>query len=135
MATKKPRAEYRPTVKDSQLVETLAAAGTRHEVIAGILGITEKMLNDKFKAELEEGLERANGRVAAALFDKAMSGGRDAFQAQRFWLTSKAGWKPDKTALELTGEDGKPLENNHKVSLDDKTIELIRRKFIGPDED
>lgn len=129
---KQQRKFHRPTSRTSQQVETLVAAGVSKKTIARTIGCTLKELEEHYQEELECGLETANARVIANVFNTATGNSRNAMTAAALWLKNKAGWK-EKTTHEHTGEDGKPIEHA-QVELDPKTIERIRRRYITDDQ-
>lgn len=73
-------------------VESLVSFGIKHEQIAASMDISNDTLQRHYKKQLDTGLTLATEKVANRLFAKAVE--QDDFQAQRFFLQSKAGWKP-----------------------------------------
>jgi hypothetical protein len=72
------------------LVKQLAAVGVAQEHIARKVGIrSAKTLREHYREELDLGQVEANATIAGALFKKAKEGHVD---AQKFWLTNRAGW-------------------------------------------
>jgi hypothetical protein len=125
----RPKRPHRPTGRSSQQVEALTAAGIKPEVIAKTLEISVEQLKKSYADELEYGIANANAKVIRNLYDIATSNSRQAVPAIKLWLTNRAGWT-DKSAHEITGADGKPIETA-TIALDEKTIEAIRRRYIA----
>lgn len=73
-----------------ELVFILAAVGIPPATIGQVVGASEKSLRRLYPRELELGRVQANGRVANALYQKALNGDNTAMM---FWLKTRAGWK------------------------------------------
>jgi hypothetical protein len=85
-----PRPSFRPTKEQRELVKQLAAVGTPHELIAKRLGIrSPKTVRKHFRDEIDFGSLEANASVAASTYKNALAGN---VEAQKFWLTCRAGW-------------------------------------------
>jgi len=94
------RPDWNPTPKDRRLIETMVAGGIDQDRIAAAFKIAPKTLRKHCRAELNGGAERANGAVIASMFNMATAG-RPAhvrFQAARFWLQCRAGWRDTERA-------------------------------------
>jgi DNA-binding transcriptional MocR family regulator len=83
--------EHIVTGKTRAKVESLSTFGITHEQIASYLGISHDTLTKYYRKELSAGLIEANERVAKSLYKKATE--QDDFQAQKFWLQTRARWK------------------------------------------
>lgn len=81
---------HEATEKTQNQVFVMAAAGTKHDIIAKILQINQKTLKKHYKYQLDLGRAKANSLVVGALFNNAMSGN---VTAQIFWLKTRAGWR------------------------------------------
>lgn len=86
------RAPYKPTEAGRENVRNLIGAGFRVADVAKAVGIDEKTLRKYYPDECESGHLIANGRVAQALFEKAMGDGPASVTACIFWLKCRAGW-------------------------------------------
>ncbi len=87
-----PRPKLKPTEEQRRLVKQLAAVGIPQEDIARKIGIrSPKTLREHFREELDMSAIDANASVGGALYKNAMRGNVD---AQKFWLTARAGWRP-----------------------------------------
>lgn len=85
-----PRPKLEPTTEQRNLVKHLVAVGTPQELIAKRLGIrSEKTLRKHFRDEIDLGAMEANATIAGDLYKSARSGNVD---AQKYWLTRRAGW-------------------------------------------
>jgi hypothetical protein len=106
------RPAFTPTDEQRRLVEALVACGVQQEVICtfitGAAGkpITVPTLTKYFRAELSQGLEKANALVAQSLFKSAIAGNNT---AQIFWLKTRAGWREKPQQLEHSGPGGAPI--------------------------
>jgi hypothetical protein len=97
-----PRAPHTPTEEIRQIVRTHATVGTRHDVIADILGMDAKTLRKYYRAELYHSTAKANATVGGALFNKAKGGDT---AAMIFWMKTRAGWR-EKQEIDHTSSDG-----------------------------
>lgn len=79
--------------------------GWTYDEIADEMGMASATLRRHCMDELKHGKQRANARVAGALFQAALKGCKI---RQMFWLKCQAGWR-DRQTVELTGKDGAPL--------------------------
>lgn len=91
-------AKYEPTQEERDKVKLLAIVGTRQDIIARLIKrplakkpMTDKTLRKHFTDELELGTAEANGMVANACFNMAISGLEPGMTA--FWLKCRAGWR------------------------------------------
>ena len=94
------------TEAQRQLVELHSAMGTRLVDIAKIVGIPVRTLTKHFREELSLGHAKANAKVAATLYNKAISGDTT---SMIFWLKTRGGWKESNT-LEVSGPEGGPIK-------------------------
>ncbi|MCY1226505.1 hypothetical protein D9M68_643120 [compost metagenome] len=125
MAGRKP---FQPTDADRRLVASLAGFGAPHEYIASQVinpqtgkPLTAKTLRARFRSELDNAKDKTNALVAQALFKQATGTGKGAVTAAIFWLKTQAGWKETPKRIELTGEDGGPVEQRTTV-VDEKQV-------------
>ena len=86
------RPSFEPTVKETETVRLMAAAGIPHKDICLCLrdGIDINTLKKHFGPVLDTALTKANANVTGAMYKKAMAGD---VGAQRYWLGCRAGWK------------------------------------------
>lgn len=96
------RPQHEPTKPMREMVSLHCAVGTRHEVIAEILGIDAKTLRKHYRRELDFSKAQANATVGGALFNQAKSGNT---AAMIFWMKTQAGWK-ETQAIDHTSTDG-----------------------------
>ena len=98
---KKPHGnKFLPTKRQRDEVAVLVAAGVPYETIARLIEnprtkrpITAKTLMASFRAELDDGGQRAHSRVAKSLFDKATGNGTQAVTAAIWWTKTRMGWR------------------------------------------
>lgn len=120
----RPRIPFDGSDKDK--VRLLARAGTRHDIIAGIMGCSVDTLTRRFADELSDGLEHANALVGATLFANAMGGDLTAII---WWEKTRAGMR-DIARHEHTGADGRPIELKDLSGLTDDQLELLERAAV-----
>jgi|LakMenEpi03Aug12_release.lakeMendotaPanAssembly.Ray.scaffolds.fasta_scaffold203180_2 hypothetical protein len=87
------RPSHQPSDKTRAQVEALVACGIPQEEIARLLRISPNTLVKHYEPELQDGLVKANARVANNLFRMATGQGREALGAACFWLKTRAGWR------------------------------------------
>jgi hypothetical protein len=78
-----------PTQDQRELVIRLVRANVDHSVIAETLGITPQQLSASYPTELREATPHSIGKVADALYNKALEGN---VAACKFFLETRAGW-------------------------------------------
>jgi hypothetical protein len=94
MAKSGGRPSWQPTVKDRETVRTLAGCGVAQDRIAQVLHIAEKTLRRHCRDELATGATEANAQVARSMYRMAIRGPYSVrFQAAKFWLAARAGWR------------------------------------------
>ena len=103
---------HEPTEKTRAEVAALVSFGNTQEEIAGFIGISIDTLERYYRDELDNSVVRANAKVAAKLFRKAIDG--DDIKAQIFWLKTRARWR----------------EKDDTPSVSDKIVEAIIDKLI-----
>src|SRR5437763_3458494 len=84
------RRAFEVTPERRKKVHFLAGCGTPHDDIAKVVGCSAKTLRKRFPRELDCAAIEANAQVAGYLFGNAKAGN---FQAQKFWLEHRAGWR------------------------------------------
>ena len=87
-------------------VEHLVAYGMDHVTIAKMFGISHDTLAKYYREELDVGKAKVVEQVANSLKRNAMHGD---VQAQKFFLSSRAGWS-EKQTHEVGGVNGGPLK-------------------------
>ena len=103
---------HEPTEKTRAEVAALVSFGNTQEEIAGFIGISIDTLERYYRDELDNSVVRANAKVAAKLFRKAIDG--DDIKAQIFWLKTRARWR----------------EKDDASSVSDKIVEAIIDKLV-----
>ncbi len=116
MATPKSgkTAPHEPTDKSRAEVAALTSFGNTQEQIAEYLYISVDTLLRYYRDELDNSVVRANAKVAAKLFRKAVEG--DDIKAQIFWLKTRAKWRE--------------TDNKDDASLNDKIVDRLIDKLI-----
>jgi hypothetical protein len=84
------RPAFQPTDAQRRLVRSLAACGTRQDLIASMLEISSRTLRKHFRNELDRAAIEVNTQVAQTLFNKALAGDTT---AMIFWLKCRANWR------------------------------------------
>lgn len=91
------RKAWKPSNEDLKMVELMCIAGVTHHQIAEVMKCDLKTLKKNCNEILLTSKQKANSKVAGALFNNAMKGN---VTAQIFWLKTRAGWREtDETAL------------------------------------
>lgn len=104
-ASPAPALEQAPDSVGADEREDLGAPETG---IARMVGIDAPTLRALYAEELENGLVKANTKVAENLYRKATGEGREAVGAAIFWLKARAGWR-ETTTHEIAGRGGAPI--------------------------
>ena len=131
------RPRWVPTREQRLLVEIYAAVGIQRGIIAEMMEVSVNTLTRACRKELDHGLQKANAKVAAKLFQKAMSGDS---ACMMFWMKTRAGWREtDRLGRLGFAEDGARAEPQFDFSLltDEELAQLegIRARLAhsGPD--
>ena len=91
---KRGRPTWQPTAKEQETVKTMTSYGISQEAICATLKVTRATLAKHFKYELACGAADANAKVAAAMLTMATRAPYAVrFQAAKFWLAARAGWR------------------------------------------
>jgi hypothetical protein len=101
------------TDNNRRIAEQMSGLGLPHEQIGAIIGIDDKTLRKYYQQELKIGKAKSSSNVAKTLYDKALNGDTTACI---WWTKAQMGWK-EKTHLEHTGENGKPIESKWTVEF------------------
>ena len=103
---KKPgRSPHVPTAQQREQVKAMAGYGLPHDMIATIMGISDRTLQKKYRDELKLGSALATATIAKTLYQRAQNGD---LGAAIFWLKARAGWR-EKQVIQHEGGD-KPIE-------------------------
>lgn len=86
------RRPYDPSDETRVRVQRMVSYGIKHDVIADILGISDKTLRKYFAHEIRVGLGSIVEEVANSLVEKAKSDRPDAVNAAKFFLQSRGDW-------------------------------------------
>ncbi len=82
---------HEPTIQTRAEVAALTSFGHTQEEIASHLYISVDTLSRYYDDELKNSVVRANAKVAAKLYRKAVDG--DDLSAMTFWLKTRARWR------------------------------------------
>ena len=107
MPIKTGRKPKLPTDEQRKFVQGLISYGATQDEICTFLTITKPTLHKHYRRELDIGMLYANAMVGQTAYKMATSGKSPALTI--FWAKSRMGWT-EKTALELTGRNGGPIE-------------------------
>ena len=83
------RPAHVPDQNSRIMVQTLAAHGTPHRIIAAVLGVARDTLRRHYRVELSEGFELIKGKIQATVAVRALEGD---LNAAKFWLLR---WCPE----------------------------------------
>lgn len=111
MARKRGHPPHEPSQDQRDLVRNLTIAGVSQDRIAAMIGISDVTLRLHYRAELDDGSDKANAAVVGHLFNKCQNGDTAALI---FWAKTRLGWK-ETSRSEHTGADGAPIV--HRVEL------------------
>lgn len=103
------RPPHKPDKHSRHLVMVMKVNGEPDDVIARCIGndgISLPTLYKHYRDELDNGKHKIIAAVAGRAFQRAMAGENEMI---KLILRTRAGWS-EKTALELSGKDGKPIE-------------------------
>jgi len=116
---------WEPTDEERRLVEHCVAIGMRQEEVALVLDKSVDSLARHCRRELDAGALKANAKIGARLFDKAMKGET---QALIFWAKTRMGFR-ETNRHEHVGRDGGPIETVHfdLTKLSDKELDQFER--------
>jgi len=92
------------TDEERRHVEMLAGIGLPQEQIASVLKTSVESLVKNCKQELDDGVAKANSRVAQFLYQQATKN----LTAAIFWAKTRMRWR-ETDRLEVTGKDGEQL--------------------------
>lgn len=81
---------WNPTSDDRKMVELMTIAGVAQSQVAEVMKVDVKTLKKACGEILLTAKDKANSKVAGALFNNAMKGN---VTAQIFWLKTRAGWR------------------------------------------
>jgi hypothetical protein len=98
------RPQHEPSEVTRTLVIGLASCGIQQTKIAAHIGVTEKILRARYRAELDFGLERAVAKAASNMFRLAQRQSMTGFYAARHVLNCKGGptWRDvNRTELDV----------------------------------
>lgn len=116
---------WEPTADERRLVEHCVAIGMRQEEVALVLEKSVDTLARHCRKELDSGSLKANAKVGAKLFDKAMKGDSACII---FWAKTRMGFR-ETSRHEHTGANGAPIETlNYDLSkLSEKELDQLER--------
>jgi hypothetical protein len=117
----KHSASQADTEKLRRQVEMMAAVGNDPQDIARILGLPLRALRAEYGTQLDLGAKKANTAVAANLFRQATRDDPRAVKAAIFWLTSRAGWKPETPEETDTAKKSKTLGKKEQAQIAART--------------
>lgn len=120
--------KFMPTHEQRALVEKLAAVGVPAKDIGGMLEppVHEDTIFRHFKAELTNGVTKANAAVAQRLYKKAIEGDT---VSMIFWLKTRARWR-EQHHVDVTS-------NQETLGAKLSTEEIVKavKKLNEPKED
>lgn len=93
------------TDEQRKQAEMLAGFGLPQEQIASLLKVSVDTLDRHFRKELDDGIAKANGKVAQFLFQQATKN----LTAAIFWAKTRMRWR-ETERVEHTGPDGAPMQ-------------------------
>jgi hypothetical protein len=112
----------------------MAAYGIAQPAIAAVIGISERTLRNKCKAELATGLTKALTAVAGALYKSALRGN---VEAQKFFLRCRGHWvdpiriEQIRPFSQMSDEEIEARIALERQSDDPKVVALFRERGRG----
>jgi len=110
---------FEATDEQRKIVESHAAVGTPHEIIAEFIinpatkePISDDTLKRHFKKQLDQGLARINARIGGLVAKAALGGCKT---RQIFWMRTRAGWA---ARTEISGPGGGPIPTSQHPAID-----------------
>jgi hypothetical protein len=104
------RPAWQPTAKERGTVKAMTSYGISQDAICAVLKVTRATLEKHCRHELASGAAEATVKVAASMFAMALRGPYAVrFQAAKFWLAARAGWRDTDRAEPLVAM--MPLSN------------------------
>lgn len=107
--------------KTSARVKDFATAGITQKHAAAILGMSEDSLQKHYGDDWDLGKAEAIYKLGRSVYKRGLRGDN---AAAFFYLKTQAGWR-EIDRLEVTGQDGKPIEVTHRGKLMDSIINMI----------
>jgi predicted transcriptional regulator len=86
--------EYTPTPEHRQIVENTSGVGLPYGEIATLIGVDEETLLNHYGPEIELGQAKANGRIAKAIYSKAIEGDKASIKIWNENQTKRARGRP-----------------------------------------
>lgn len=111
-----------PTDKMRGQIEGMAGAGSPHEEIALVLGVSVHTLRRHYAAELSAGLAKAHAKARQTLYQAGVLEKNPTLLI--FYCKTQLGMS-EKQFMELTGKDGGPL----KLEAEEKATEALTNIF------
>lgn len=93
------RPSHQRTEDLAERISTLVGYGIDHDTIAKLCGISDETMRKYYRDELDTGKAALVEKIAGSLKKSALAGD---VQAQKFFLSSRAGWA-EKTQTEHSG--------------------------------
>lgn len=126
------RPPFEITQEVIDLAESYASRGLNQQQIADALGISHETFNNKKNqfVEFAEAIKRGKAKGIALVADALLKNIENAnVTAQIFYLKVHAKWK-ESSVLELTGEDGKPIQTEQTHISAQKRLENELNKVL-----
>ena len=113
------RKPFNPTDDERKMVSQMAAVGIPHEQIAAVTrdGIDADTLKKYFTNELREARIKANAKIGASLYNRAINGDTT---AAIFWAKTQMGWRTT-DVLDVNTRDVTLLDVLTRANLLQKT--------------
>lgn len=121
---------YTPNLADADKVLRAAGANMTIKGICALIGISEPVLRQHYREELDSGHSVAIAKVANVAYQIAtdINHPKVAVMAQ-FWLRSRGKWQLNDN-LTVTGPDGQPLTSNSANVVDVSALSIEEREKL-----
>lgn len=104
-----------PTKEQQDLAETLSGYGIPQADIARLLRVSLQTLHRYFRDELDIGMAKANGAVAANMFKMATGDGPHAGRMAIFWAKARMGWREVPQEVNVNVNDQREVSEEERI--------------------
>ncbi|WP_457105936.1 hypothetical protein [Methylobacterium sp. P5_C11] len=125
------RPPHTPTDKSRREVEALSGYGIPEHEIARVVGISKPTPLKHYRDELDQGITKANAKVAESLFKKAIGDGPQAVTAAIYWAKTRMRWKEPAQSHEIARANGGPIQHVDLSKATDEQLAALAA-FFGP---
>lgn len=107
--------------KTAEKIRDYARAGITQKHASALLKMSEDSIQKHYGDDWDIGKAEAIYKLGSSVYKRGLRGDN---AAAFFYLKTQGGWR-ETDRLELTGQDGKPIEVTHRGKLMDSIINMI----------